>query len=209
MRWLEISGRSLPLKWLQVSLQGYPPCLICCRVPVGPRISLISWSEGKQALLSKSSPTAHECQQERWIDSHRVNHNHLGMNCLPCLFTCTYLTAVKNLFNVQIVVLNDCWKTSIGELNEEFFSQLGIFVKELTEGFDKHGLTGSLYPVQPVQILCHLAILMSACSLRGNHMKPKPFFTDQAVGLVLKRRIKETSQASSDAAQRRSHALSD
>lgn len=73
----------------------------------------------------------------------------------------------------------------------------------------KRGLTGSLYLVKPVQILYHLAILMSARPLRVNHMKPKPFFTDQAVGLVLKRRIKATPQESSDAAQRRSHALSE
>lgn len=50
---------------------------------------------------------------------------------------------------------------------------------------------------------------MSARPLRVNHMKPKPFFTDQAVGLVLKRRINATPQESSDAAQRRSHALSE
>lgn len=79
----------------------------------------------------------------------------------------------------------------------------------MTEGFDKRGLTGSLFVVQPVQILYYLAILMYGCSLRGNHMKPKLFLTDQAVGLVLKRRIKATSQASSDAAQRRSHVVSE
>ncbi|TKS89684.1 hypothetical protein D9C73_023812 [Collichthys lucidus] len=52
--------RSHPLKWLQVSLQGYPPCLICRRAPVGPRHPLISRSEGKQALLSKSSTATFE-----------------------------------------------------------------------------------------------------------------------------------------------------
>lgn len=97
--------------------------------------------------------------------------------------------------------------TSLCELNEEFCSQSGIFFKGVTKGFDKRGLTGSLYLVKPVQILYHLAILMSARPLRVNHMKPKPFFTDQAVGLVLKRRINATPQESSDAAQRRSHAL--
>ncbi|CAB1448710.1 unnamed protein product [Pleuronectes platessa] len=52
--------RSHPLKWLQVSLQGYPPCLICRRAPVGPRHPLISPSEGKEALLSKSSTATFE-----------------------------------------------------------------------------------------------------------------------------------------------------
>lgn len=94
-------------------------------------------------------------------------------------------------------------------MNEEFYSHSGIFFKEVTKGFDKRGLTGSLLLVKPVQILYLLAILMSACPLRGNHMKPKPFFTDQAVGLVLKRRIKATPQGSLDAAQRRSHSLSE
>lgn len=79
-------GALFPLKWLQVSLQGYPPCLICCRVPVGPQIALISWSEGKQVLLSKSSPAAYEWQQERWSDRHRVNHNQLGMSCLRFIY---------------------------------------------------------------------------------------------------------------------------
>lgn len=70
--------RSHPLKWLQVSLQGYPPCLICRRAPVGPRHPLISRSEGKEALLSKSSTGTFEWQQGRLIGGCRANcsHNH-------------------------------------------------------------------------------------------------------------------------------------
>lgn len=33
------------------------------------------------------------------LTANRFNNNQLCMNCLPCLFTCTCLTAVKNLYN--------------------------------------------------------------------------------------------------------------
>lgn len=77
--------RSQPLKWLQVSLQGYPPCLICRRAPVGPRHPLISRSEGKRALLSKSSTATFEWQRGRGIGSRRASrsHNHLGNEIFP------------------------------------------------------------------------------------------------------------------------------
>lgn len=43
--------------------------------------------------------------------------------------------------------------TSLSEVNEEFYSQSGIFFKGVTKGFDKRGLTGSLYLVKPVTII--------------------------------------------------------
>lgn len=90
------------------------------------------------------------------------------------------------------------YKTQV--LNKRYFSQGDIFFRNVTEGLDKRGLKGPLYLVQPVQILYRLAILTSAQSQRGNHMKPTPVFTDQTVG---RRRIKATTQASIDVVHRR------
>lgn len=91
--------RAHPLKWLQVSLQGYPPCLICRWAPVGPWHPLISPSQGKEAPLSKSSTVTFEWQQGRGIGDHRANcsSNCFRMNIflLPPRF---HLAAIQNPF---------------------------------------------------------------------------------------------------------------
>lgn len=85
---------SHPLKWLQVSLQGYPPCLICRRVPVGPRHPLISRQRGKEALLSKSSTATFEWQYEG--DGPAVIKLTVAATVWECAVSCCHSAAVRN-----------------------------------------------------------------------------------------------------------------
>lgn len=93
--------RAHPLKWLQVSLQGYPPCLICRWAPVGPRHPLIFPSQGKEALLSKSSTATFEWQQERGVGDHGAKHS---SNCFRMdiflLPPCSHLAPIWNPFTL-------------------------------------------------------------------------------------------------------------